>query len=120
MNPDEAWILAEDYYHPNDKSHGSKEDVFSGVSNGNSSINGSADVFGSGGTSGGGAGGSGGGEQLQLQQKQRRLVTLADIRREYQDELDRMAVLESGQFPIVGESFLGQNGDGDGDVMDVF
>ena len=64
-------------------------------------------------------------QQQQQRQQQRKLVTLADIRREYQDELDRVAVIEAGQFPIVDEDFLGDVGDGyedgyDGDAMDVF
>lgn len=45
-------------------------------------------------------------------QQQRQLVTLADIRREYQYELDRMAVLQTGQFPIVED-------DGGDDEMDI-
>jgi DNA repair protein RAD51/nuclear pore complex protein Nup160 len=33
----------------------------------------------------------------------RRLVTLEDVRREYQEELDRRAALEQGRFGFVGE-----------------
>ena len=60
---------------------------------------------------------SGSGSGSGVKHQQRRLVTLADIRREYQDELDRMAVLETGQFPIIEDRFGG--GGGVYDEMDV-
>ncbi|KAK5241352.1 hypothetical protein LTR16_009470 [Cryomyces antarcticus] len=34
--------------------------------------------------------------------KKRRVVTLEDVRREYQEELDRVAALEHGRFPFGG------------------
>jgi hypothetical protein len=40
--------------------------------------------------------------------EKRKLVTLVDVRREYQEELDRLAAMEQGQFAITG-----------GDAMDV-
>lgn len=42
--------------------------------------------------------------------KKRRVVTLEEVRRGYQEELDRRSVLESGRFALVG---------GEGDGMDV-
>lgn len=44
--------------------------------------------------------------------KKRRVVTLEEVRRGYQEELDRRSVLESGRFALVG-------GEGDGMEMDV-
>lgn len=46
--------------------------------------------------------------------KKRRVVTLEEVRRGYQEELDRRSVLESGRFALVGGE-----GEGDGMEMDV-
>ena len=67
-------------------------------------------------------------QKSQRQAAKRKLVTLADIRREYQDELDRIAALETGRFPIVegfgDRSFAGANGSGyeseEFDGMDIY
>ena len=88
MNPDEAWIITE-----------------------GAGLSVEGNDLGSLGLGGLGDGAVVGG----VKHQQRRLVTLADIRREYQDELDRMAVLETGQFPIVEDRF----GGGGYDEMDV-
>lgn len=42
----------------------------------------------------------------------RKVITLEDVRREYQDELDRVAAVESGRFALAD--------DGDADEMDMF
>ncbi|KAG4032266.1 hypothetical protein MFRU_007g01770 [Monilinia fructicola] len=45
----------------------------------------------------------------------RRVVTLADVRRGYQEELDRVAAIENGRFSLGG----GGGGGGSGDVMEM-
>lgn len=44
--------------------------------------------------------------------KKRKLVTIKDVRKEYQDELDRRSMIENGRF---GFGYA----DGEGDEMDV-
>lgn len=48
------------------------------------------------------------------QKKRRKVVTLDDVRREYQAELDRMADVEAGRYPLELEGGLGYNEDLDG------
>lgn len=48
----------------------------------------------------------------------RRIVTLEDVRREYQSELDRRSEMEYGRFPLLGAGGGGMIGRGD--AMDVF
>lgn len=47
------------------------------------------------------------------EERKRKVVTLADLRREYADELDRIAAIENDQFGIMEVD----NGGEDGDVM---
>ena len=44
-----------------------------------------------------------------LRTESRRIVTLQDVRRDYQAELDRRSEMQQGRFPLLG-----------GDAMDVF
>lgn len=46
--------------------------------------------------------------------KKRKLVTIKDVRKEYQDELDRRSMIENGRF-----GFGYADGEGEGDEMDV-
>jgi len=48
-------------------------------------------------------------KQGEIDTSKRRIVTIEDIRREYQEELDRLAALEQGKFAFAGN----------GDAMDV-
>lgn len=46
--------------------------------------------------------------------KKRKLVTIKDVRKEYQDELDRRSMIENGRF-----GFGYADGEGERDEMDV-
>jgi len=46
--------------------------------------------------------------------RKRKVVRLGDVRRGYQEELDRRCVLEGGRFGILGGE---EEGEGDGDEM---
>ena len=54
-----------------------------------------------------------GGKEVGPGQQKRKVVTVADVRKGYQEELDRRCVLESGRFGIVG----GEEEEDDGDEM---
>ena len=64
---------------------------------------------------GGGGGGHGGHEAKdpKVASGRRRVVTLQDLRRDYQQELDRRSIIENGRFALVGGE---AEGAGEGDV----
>lgn len=57
---------------------------------------------------------SGGDDADGIGGKKRKLVTIKDVRKEYQDELDRRSMIENGRF-----GFGYADSGGEGDEMDV-
>lgn len=97
--PDEGWILAERV---------DAEQQIPGAAKAQTPVSfarrlGNA-VLGSSGGDGGAQDGSGAGEVEKTKEPKRKIITLEDVRREYQAELDRRSEILQGRFAITGDA----------------